>query len=87
MDRSESVMEFIAGYSPQNSQMSPQALEELKSIMMTFLELEDNQQMVEFALQNMLESHRGLLERHGKPGLTRHRHAVRTKPQERPGSV
>lgn len=65
MDRSENVMEFIAGYSPENSQMSPEALEELKAIMMSFLEMEDNQQMVEFALQNMLESHSELLKTHG----------------------
>lgn len=57
-------MDFIAGYSAENSQMSVEALEELKEIMMNFLELDDNQQMVEFALQNLLESSRLQLEKH-----------------------
>lgn len=59
-------MEFIAGYSPENNQMSPEALEELKGIMMSFLDLEDNQQMIEFALQNLLENSRTQLEKHSR---------------------
>lgn len=66
MDKSENVMEFIAGYSPENNQMSPEALEELKGIMMNFLDMDDNQQMIEFSLQNLLEHSREQLQKHSR---------------------
>lgn len=66
MDKSENVMDFIASYSPEHNQMSPEALEELKGVMMSFLDMDDNQQLIEFSLQNLIESSRDQLETYSK---------------------
>lgn len=58
-------MQFLAEYSAENSNMSPEALDELKEIMLNYFEMEDNQQLCENYLQTMLESSIDQLETHG----------------------
>lgn len=55
MDRFEEVVDFLAGYSPENSSLNQGAFEQLKGMMSSYLDLEDLVGQSEMVLSRMFE--------------------------------
>ena len=55
MDRFEEVVDFLAGYSPQNCSLNQGAFEQLKEMMSSYLDLEDLVGQSEMVLSRMFE--------------------------------
>lgn len=69
MDKVDSVMNFVGEYSLENNRMTPETLEDLKALLVSVIELEDNQDMFENFLGAMLDSSRGLLDKYSIKSL------------------